>query len=218
MTSQCSQEVARAEQKPHSAEPTFQEREQARRKETDAKRSTKAKEHALRKKDHAAKQEAAARREAERLDMKLQKRLVDQYGYGRHCSPSAAVDSPDIELTPIKLAKEIEVIPEEEGSRSLAATMSLMAPVEYESEPLISSDEGRNPSSPEISEAEIFKGKGKWIDKREHGSPLSCKKILERTVYYYRLSSLATEKLWRVKGYSVQWLQEEFRFLFDPAF
>ena len=161
-------EVAKIEQKPQSVEPTFQEREQARKKEVDGRRITRANEHALRKRDQATKQEAAAKRKAERLDMNLQKRLLDRYGYGRYCLPSAADDSPDIELTPIMLANEIEAIPKERGSKSPAATTTLMAPVEHESESRISGDEGRTPSSPELSDAENqdFKGKGKEIDIR----------------------------------------------------
>ena len=166
--SQYSHEMARNEQKTQPVEPTFQEREQARKQKADARRSTRAEEHALRKKTQATKQEAAARREAERLDMNLQKRLLDRYGYGRYCSPSAAVDSPDIELSPIMLAKEIELIPKEGGSTSLAASMSVTAPVEHEFESHASGDEGRDPSSQELSDAENFKGKGKSADKRGH--------------------------------------------------
>ena len=163
---QGSREVARSEQKPESVESTLHELQQARKKELGERRITRAKEDALRKREQATKQEAAARREAERLDMNLQKRLLDRYGYGRYCSPSAAADSPDIELTPIMLAKEIEVIPKERGSKSSAETMSVVAPMEHEFESRISDDEGRNPSSRELSDAETFKGKGKRVDKR----------------------------------------------------
>ena len=125
-----------------------------------------AKEHALRKKEQATKHEATARRAADRLDMNLQKRLLDRYGYGRYCSPSSAVDSPDIELTPIMLAKEIEIVPNQGGSRSPAATMSLTAPAGHELASHVSGDESRDPSIQELSDAENFKGKGKLVDKR----------------------------------------------------
>lgn len=163
---QGSREVAKSEQKPQSVELTFHELQQARKKELGEREFKRAKEDALRKRDQATKQEAAARREAERLDMNLQKRLINRYGYGRYGSPSAAADSPDIELTPIMLAKEVEVSPKEEMSRSPVATMSVMAPMEHESESRISDDGGRNSSSQELSDADTFKGKGKRVDKR----------------------------------------------------
>ena len=162
--SQCNREVAKTEQKLQSVESRFKERYQATSKGTDGRRSSIAKEHALRKKELATKQEAAARREAERLDMNLQKRLLDRYGYGRNCSPSAAVDSSDIELTPTRLAKEIEVVPKEGISGDPEAS-GVRAPVEY-LESYASGDEGRDPSSRELSDAEDSKAKGKSVDKR----------------------------------------------------
>ena len=165
---QGSREVAKTRQKPQVVEFTFQELQQARKEEIDKRRIMRAKEQALKKKDQAIKQEAAARHQAERLDMNLQKQLTDRYGYGRYCSPSAAADSPDIELTPIKLAEEIEAVPEEGGARSPAAIMSVMAPMEHKNESRILGDDGPNPSNQELSDGEGATGEDKRVDKEVH--------------------------------------------------
>ena len=163
-----SREVAKTRQKPQVVEFTFQELQQARKEEINERKITRAKEQALKKKDQAIKQEATARRQAERLDMNLQRQLTDRYGYGRYYSPSAAADSPDIELTPIKLAEEIEAIPKEVRPRSPAAIMSVMAPMEHKNESRILGDDGPNPSNQELSDAEDAKGEGKGVDKEVH--------------------------------------------------
>ena len=162
---QGSREVAKTRQKPQVVEYTFQELQQARKEEINERKTTRAKEQALRKRDQATKQEVAARRQAERLDMNLQKQLTDRYGYGRCCSPSAAADSPDIELTPIKLAEEIEAIPKERGPSRPAAMMSVIAPMEHENDSRILGDEGPNPSNQELSDAT---GEDKGVDEEVH--------------------------------------------------
>ena len=78
------QQAPQAEQQPQAQESTFEEREGAEIKATKERRASAVLHQALRKKEQAAERVAAARREAERQEKFLQKRLIDQYGYGYH--------------------------------------------------------------------------------------------------------------------------------------
>ena len=98
---QNSHEETQAEQKPQAQEPTYKEREEAEKKATKERRASIATHQAFKKKEKAAERLKAARREAERQDQVLQKRLIDQYGYGHHVSSSAVDDPKAIEMRQI---------------------------------------------------------------------------------------------------------------------
>ena len=86
-SSEDSPRAPQAKQQPPAQESTFEKREEAEIKATKERRASADLHQALRKKERAAERVATARREAERQDKNLQKRLIDQYGYG-HRVPS----------------------------------------------------------------------------------------------------------------------------------
>ena len=77
-------QAPQAKQQLPAQESTFEEGEEAEIKASKERRASAELHQALRKKEQAAERVAAARREAERQDKILQKRLIDQYGFGHH--------------------------------------------------------------------------------------------------------------------------------------
>lgn len=95
-----SHQAPQANQQPPAQDYTFEEREEAEIKAIKERRASSALHQALRTKEQAAERVAAARREAERQDKILQKRLIDQYGYGQQIS----MDDPEaIEMSQINV-------------------------------------------------------------------------------------------------------------------
>ena len=100
--SEDSPQAPQADQQPQAQNYTFEERDEAETKAVKERRASAALQQVLRKKEQAAERVAAARREAERQDKILQKRLIDQYGYDYH-----TVDDPKaIEMSQINVPTE----------------------------------------------------------------------------------------------------------------
>lgn len=77
----------------------------------------------LKKKEEAADREAAAMREAIRQDMKLQRALMERYGYGQYRAASAGDETQEIELSPIRELESKETVFEESQKGQPNATI-----------------------------------------------------------------------------------------------
>ena len=77
----------------------------------------------LKKKEEAAEREAAAMREAIRQDMKLQRALIERYGYGQYRPASAGDETQEIELSPFRELESNETVFEESQKDQLNATI-----------------------------------------------------------------------------------------------
>ena len=90
---------------------------------TKDRRAIRAAAQALRKKREAAEREGAARREAIRQDMKLQKALIERNGYNQYRPASACDETQEIELSPFRELESNETVSEESQQGQLNVTI-----------------------------------------------------------------------------------------------